>query len=109
MAIGQPQMITQANPHQYLVLLLHIDLVLQLSMFVQVCHAHKLYFLQSNNCSDNGDNVPTQSQDEYPDTETDQVLAESISDYDMMIIILTLTRMMKIFIVMTVTISMAIP
>ena len=38
---------------------------------------------QSSNCSDNGDNVPTQSQDEHLDTQTDvQVLAENISDYD---------------------------
>ena len=41
-----------------------------------------VFSLQSSNCSDNGDNVPTQSQDEYPDTQTDQVLAENISDYD---------------------------
>ena len=34
-----------------------------------------VFSLQSSNCSDNGDNVPTQSQDEYPDTQTDQVLA----------------------------------
>ena len=39
-----------------------------------------VFSLQSSNC--NGDNVPTQSQDEYPVTQTDQVLAESISDYD---------------------------
>ena len=39
--------------------------------------------LQSSNCSDNGDNVPTQNQDEHLDTQTDvQVLAENISDYD---------------------------
>ena len=38
---------------------------------------------QSSNCSDNGDNVPTQSKDEHLDTQTDvQVLAENISDYD---------------------------
>ena len=38
---------------------------------------------QSSNCSDNGDNVPTQSQDEHLDTQTDaQVLAENVSDYD---------------------------
>ena len=37
---------------------------------------------QSSNCSDNGDNVPAQSQDEYLDTQTDvQVLAENTSDY----------------------------
>ena len=41
-----------------------------------------VFSLQSSNCSDNGDNVPTQSQDEYPVTQTDQVLAESISIYD---------------------------
>ena len=41
-----------------------------------------VFSLQSSNCSDNGDNVPTQSQDEYLDTQTDQVLAENISDYD---------------------------
>ena len=41
-----------------------------------------VFSLQSCNCSDNGDNVPIQSQDEYPDTQTDQVLAESISNYD---------------------------
>ena len=41
-----------------------------------------VFSLQSSNCSDNGDNVPTQSQYEYPDTQTDQVLAESISNYD---------------------------
>ena len=35
------------------------------------------------NCSDNGDNVPTQSQDEYLDTQTDvQVFAENISNFD---------------------------
>ena len=40
-------------------------------------------FPQSSNCSDNGDNVPTQSQDEHLDTQTDvQVLAENASDYD---------------------------
>ena len=38
---------------------------------------------QSSNCSDNGDNDPTQSLDEDLDTQTDgQVLAENISDYD---------------------------
>ena len=38
---------------------------------------------QSSNCSDNGDNVSIQSQDAYPDTQTDvQVLAENISNYD---------------------------
>ena len=38
---------------------------------------------KSSNCSDNGDNVSTQSQDAYLDTQTDvQVLAENISDYD---------------------------
>ena len=40
---------------------------------------------QSGNCSGNEDNVPTQSQDEYVDTQTDiWVLAENISncDYD---------------------------
>ena len=38
---------------------------------------------QSSNCLDNGDNVPTQSQDAYLDTQTDvQVLAENISNYD---------------------------
>ena len=42
-----------------------------------------VFFLQSSNCSENGDNVPTQSQDEHLDTHTDaQVLAENISDYD---------------------------
>ena len=41
-----------------------------------------VFSLQSSNCSDNWDNVPTQSQDEYPDTQTDQVLAENICDYD---------------------------
>ena len=35
-------MITKANPHQYVVLLLHINLVLQLSMSIQVGHAHRL-------------------------------------------------------------------
>ena len=38
---------------------------------------------QSSNCSDNGDNVPNQSQNDYLDTQTDvQDLAENISDYD---------------------------
>ena len=38
---------------------------------------------QSSNCSDNGDNVPTLSQDKYLDNQTDvQVLAENISDDD---------------------------
>ena len=38
---------------------------------------------QSSNCSDNGDNVPTQSQDGYLGTQTDvQVLAVNISNYD---------------------------
>ena len=42
-----------------------------------------VFSLQSSNCSDNGENVPTQSQDEHLDTPTDaQVLAENISDYD---------------------------
>ena len=42
-----------------------------------------VFSLQSSNCLDNGDNVPTQSQDEYLDTQTDvQVLAENVSDYD---------------------------
>ena len=44
----------------------------QLIVSVQICHAHRLilhpYFPQSSNCSDNGDNVPTHSQDEYLDT-----------------------------------------
>ena len=41
-----------------------------------------VFSLQSSNCSDNGDNVPTQSQDEHLDTQTDaQVLAENINDY----------------------------
>ena len=38
---------------------------------------------QSSNCSDNGDHVPSQSQDEYLDIKVDAwVLAENISDYD---------------------------
>ena len=38
---------------------------------------------QSSNCSDNWDNVPTQSQDEHLDIQTDvQVLPENVSDYD---------------------------
>ena len=39
---------------------------------------------QSSNCSDNGNNVPTENQDKYLDTQTDvlMVLAENISDYD---------------------------
>ena len=37
---------------------------------------------QSGNCSGNGDNVPTQSQDEYPGTQTDVwVSVENINDY----------------------------
>ena len=42
-----------------------------------------VYSPQSSNYSDNGNNVPTQNQDEYLDTQTDvQILAEDISDYD---------------------------
>ena len=38
---------------------------------------------QSGNCSGNGDNVPTQSQDEYLGTQTDVwVSVENINDYD---------------------------
>ena len=38
---------------------------------------------QSSNCSDNGDNVPSQSQDFYLDTQADVwVSAENISNYD---------------------------
>ena len=38
---------------------------------------------QSSNCSDNGDHVPSQSQDEYLDIQADAwVLAENISNYD---------------------------
>ena len=38
---------------------------------------------QSSNCPDNGDNVPSQSQDEYLDIQANaSVLAENISDYD---------------------------
>ena len=38
---------------------------------------------QSSNCLDNGDNIATQHQDEYLDTQTDvQVLAENISNFD---------------------------
>ena len=38
---------------------------------------------QSSNCSDDGDNVPNQSQNDYLDSQTDvQVLVENISDYD---------------------------
>ena len=38
---------------------------------------------QSGNCSGNGDNVPTQSQDEYYGTQTDVwVLVENINNYD---------------------------
>ena len=37
----------------------------------------------SGNCSGNGDNVPTQSRDEYSGTQTDVwVLVENINDYD---------------------------
>ena len=65
---------------------------------------------QSSNCSDNGDNAPTQSQDEHLDTQTDvQVLAENVSDYDYDDNHSHSSWMMKILIVMTVTISMAIP
>ena len=49
---------------------------------------------QSSNCSDNRDNVPSQSQDEYLDTQVDiWILVENISDYDFMIIILNLLLM----------------
>ena len=38
---------------------------------------------QSSNCSNNGDNVHTRSQDEYLDIQTDvQVLAKNINGYD---------------------------
>ena len=38
---------------------------------------------QSSNCSDNGEHVPSQSQDEYLDIQADAwVLAENISNYD---------------------------
>ena len=55
---------------------------------IQVGHTHKLILYlylppQSGNCSGNGDDVPTQSQDEYLGTQTNVwLLVENINDYD---------------------------
>ena len=86
-SIGQPKMITQANHHQYVVLLVYqpcppIEYV-HLGRPCQQVDYPPVIYSKSSNCSDNGNNVPTQSQDEHLDTQTDaQVLAENISDYD---------------------------
>ena len=56
-------------------------------MAIQLGHTHRLilhqYFPQSSNCSSNGDNVPTQSHDEYLDTQAEAwILDGNISNYD---------------------------
>ena len=48
----------------------------------RLCHSIT-QFPQSSNCSSNGDNVPTQSHDEYPDTQAEAwILGGNISNYD---------------------------
>ena len=84
MAIGQPQMITQANHHQDGAALLHINLLLHLIMSVQAqVDSPPVVPPQSSCCTDKVDNVLSQSNDEYLDTQAVAWTSdENMSNYE---------------------------